>query len=144
MSAEQARAIVRRFYEELVNARDPDALNEIIAEDIVMHDPTIPGGVLHGRDAFTQFVGVLVTAFPDLHMTAEDAVVQDDKAATRWSLAGTHLGPLMDIKPSGKTVQLDGMDIFTLADGQIVDMWVALDTLALMQQINALPMAPTG
>jgi steroid delta-isomerase-like uncharacterized protein len=133
--------VINRFYEQLINRRDQRTLRELIGENIVMHDPTIPGGVLRGREAFAQFVGGLLTAFPDMRMTAEDQVVQGNRVAARWHLRATHSGPLMDIPPTGREVNLEGMDFFTISNGEIVEMWVALDTLSLMQQVGALPQA---
>jgi predicted ester cyclase len=131
--------VIDRFYQRLINARDQDAMREIIDENVVMYDPTLPGGVLHGRDAFAGFVQVLLTAFPDMRMSVEDQVIAGDTAAVRWRLHATHTGPLMDIPPSGGEVDLHGMDMFTITNNMIVQMWVALDTLTLRRQTNALP-----
>jgi steroid delta-isomerase-like uncharacterized protein len=131
--------VIDRFYQRLINARDQDAAREIIDENIVMHDPTIPDGVLHGRDAFARFVQVLLTAFPDMQMSVEDQVIAGDKAAVRWRLRATHTGPFMDIPPTGSEVDLPGMDMFTITNNMIVQMWVALDTLSLMQQLGLIP-----
>jgi steroid delta-isomerase-like uncharacterized protein len=140
MSAEQTRTIVRRFYDEIVNGRDAGAAEELIADDIVFRDPAVPGGVLHGRAGVQQFIETLVAAFPDFRMTSEGAIlVEDATAVCRWVARGTHRGEFAGQPPTGREFSVPGIDLFTITEGRIVQMWVALDTLSMMQQLGAVP-----
>jgi steroid delta-isomerase-like uncharacterized protein len=140
MSADQIRTIVRRFYDEVVNGRDADAARELIADDIVFQDPAVPGGVLHGRAEVQQFIEALVAAFPDFHMSPDGPIlVEDTTAVCRWVARGTHRGEFAGQPPTGRQISVPGIDLFTITEGRIAQMWVALDTLSMMQQLGAVP-----
>lgn len=141
MSVEETRTIARRYFDEIVNERDDAATRELLAPDIVFHDPNAPGGTLHGRDSFAAFRAALVAAFPDFRMTVEDEIAEADKAVVRWMSRGTHRGDFYGLPPSGKQFAAPGIDIFALDGGQIREVWVALDALGMMQQLGAIPAA---
>jgi steroid delta-isomerase-like uncharacterized protein len=140
MNAEETRAVAFRFYNEVVNSRDAAAAGELIADDIEFTDPTAPGGQLHGRADVGQFIATLLNAFPDFHMTVEDGViVEGDRAVARWVARGTHAGSFAGENPSGRTVTVQGVDVFIVSAGQIQKMWVYLDTASLAQQLGLAP-----
>jgi steroid delta-isomerase-like uncharacterized protein len=139
MSVEENRSVARRFFDEIVNARDDAATNALLAPDLVFHDPNAPGGTLHGRDGFKAFRAALVAAFPDFNMTVEDEITEGDKAVVRWTSRGTHRGDFYGLPPSGRQFAVPGVDIFALDGGQIREVWVALDALGMMQQLGATP-----
>jgi steroid delta-isomerase-like uncharacterized protein len=140
MNAEETRAVVFRFYNEVVNSRNVAAAGELIADDIEFTDPTAPGGQLHGKADVGQFIATLLTAFPDFHMTVEDGViVEDNRAVARWVARGTHTGSVASENPSGRTVTVQGVDVFTIYAGQIKKMWVYLDTASFAQQLGLAP-----
>lgn len=137
MSAEN-KAIVRRFFSEVVNRRDMALAEEIVASDYIEH-PSLPG-VASGLAGFKQFAAMLVGAFPDLHVTIEDMVAEGDKVAVRVSVSGTHRGLFMgQILPTGKRAQWVGIDILRIAGGKVVERWNQRDLLGLMQQLGAIP-----
>ena len=141
MSVEENRTIARRYFDEIVNARDDAATDELLAPDLVFHDPTAPGGTLHGRDGFKAFRAALVGAFPDFNMTVEDELAEGDKAVVRWTSRGTHRGDFYGLPPSGTQFVAPGIDIFAFDRGQIREVWVAVDALGMMQQLGAIPVA---
>jgi predicted ester cyclase len=47
------------------------------------------------------------TAFPDLHMHADEVLVSGDKTVTRVTATGTHRGELMGMPPTGKRVVVE-------------------------------------
>ena len=90
-----------------------------------------------------------LNAAPDLRVTIEDLVAEDDKVGVRRSYEGTHRGELLGIPATGKPVRVGSISIFRLAEGRIVEIWEQLDLLFLMQQLGVLPApsapaAPTG
>jgi predicted ester cyclase len=117
---------------EVLNNQNLPALDEIMATDIVWHDP---GSDIVGVEAVQQkFAGNFV-AFPDLHVTVDDIIAEGDKVAARWTLTGTHEG-------TGVQVAVPGMVIHRLADGKIVESWHITDSLGMMQQLGVIPALP--
>jgi predicted ester cyclase len=50
----------------------------------------------------------------------------------------------MGIPPTGKEVTFDGIIIYRLANGKIVEHWMQTDTMSLMQQLGAMAPASAG
>jgi len=79
------------------------------------------------------------SAFPDVHFSVEDQVVEGDKVVTRWRGSGTHQGNLMGIPPTGNRVSFVGITINRLEDGKVAEEWQIFDALGMMQQLGAIP-----
>ncbi len=136
MSTEQNKAIVRRFTEEGWNQGNLAVFDELLAPNYVAHDPTT---TVHGPEGFKQFYAGYHTAFPDTHLEVEDLIAEGDKVVDRWTATGTHLGPLMGIPPTGKSVRTPGMSISRIVNGKIEESWFNYNLLGLLQQLGAIP-----
>jgi steroid delta-isomerase-like uncharacterized protein len=138
MSAEDNKALVRRYCEEAWNKHNPAVVDQIYATDFVDRSPDIPG-IPHTRDGLKQFMGVYLRAFPDANMTIEDQLVEGDRVVTRWTGRGTQTGQFMDMPPSGKKVAVPGVQIDRFSGGKIVEEWTLFDQLGMLQQLGAIP-----
>src|SRR3712207_6476967 len=102
MSAEQNKAVVRRFYEEAYNQKNLDIADELVAPNFVDHsvDPTRRGG----PQGMKAHLNAYYRAFPDLRLTIEDVIASGDKVVLRYSAIVTHsdtyLAPLPPTRPS--------------------------------------------
>jgi predicted ester cyclase len=117
--SEQNKAIVRRYFEEVWNQRNPDAIDEFWAADYVNHNAP-PG--MSDRRGQKQLIAMSQAAFHG-QVTIEDQIAEGDRVVTRWSGQSTHRGEFMGIPPTGKTVTLTGISIDRVAGGQIVESW---------------------
>jgi steroid delta-isomerase-like uncharacterized protein len=141
MSAEASRTAARRFFEAIVNRRDEAVADELLASQLVFHEPPSRGGTRYGREGFKEYLGTLFAAFPDFTMTIEDAFAEADKAVVRWTSRGTHRGEFHGISPSGRRFEAPGMDILALKEGRIREVWVTVDALGWVQQLGGTPVA---
>ena len=133
MSTEENKALVRRWFEEVVNKGNLDVLDEICA-------PTyVEAGDVVGPEGPKQYFTEIRTASPDFHITVEDMIAEGDKVAVRWTFRGTHKGEYMGIAPTGKQVTVTGITIWCIADGKFVESWENKDDLGLMQQLGVIP-----
>jgi predicted ester cyclase len=82
---------------------------------------------------------MMLTAFPDLHVTIEDMIAEGDKVVVRMTMHGTQQGPLGSIPPTGKQVALSTIDIVHIAGRQIAEEWGIDDRLGLLQQLGLVP-----
>lgn len=137
MSVEENKALVRR-YQEAYNANRLDALDAILAPDLISHNmlPGVPAG-LQGAKLVHQG---LQAAFPDQHTTVEDLVAEGDRVVMRFTVAGTHKGPLMGMPATGKGYSVPGISIFRIANGRIAEHWGVFDQMSVMQQLGLAPM----
>jgi steroid delta-isomerase-like uncharacterized protein len=143
--SEQNKALSKRNFEEVWNQRKLDAIDELVAENSVLHDPSVPGGKVTGTQGYRQFVEIYLTAFPDVHFTIDDQLAEGDLVATRWTGIGTQKGALMGIAPTGKRSTVTGITIDRYQNGKAVESWTNYDALGMFQQLGVVPMlAPAG
>jgi len=131
MSAEENKALVRRWYEEVLNGPNLAVADEIVAADLVFNGQPI------GRAGITQAAAWVRSIFPDLHVTVEDVVAEGDRIVTRFTARATHRGEFMGIPPTGKTVTLAGVHVDRVRDGRIAERWETVDLLALLRELGA-------
>ena len=128
----------QRIWVEGLNRGDLATADRIFAKDCVIHI-TGQAEAIRGPEAWKQFLGVFLTAFPDLKFVMEDQVVQGDKVAHRWTATGTHTGPLGPVPATGKKVKIDGLVMDRLVKGKVQERWEQFDNAALMQQLGLVP-----
>ena len=138
MSAENNEAIIRRAYEEVWNQGKIDVADEVVAPDMIRHDPGTPD-VTGGLEAHKELVATLRAAFPDLHLSIEDLLSEGNKVALRFTFRGTHKGEFMGTAATGKQVTVSGLEIAHFKDGKCVEHWVNWDVMGFLQQIGAIP-----
>ena len=135
MSTEENKALVRRYFEELLNHGNLAVADELITEG---YQSTFPGFVL-GPEGQKQLYQTYHASFPDLRVTIDDMIAEGDKVVTRLTVHGTHQGDFQGIPPTGKPVTVSGITIDRIADGKIQASWAQFDMLGLMQQLGAIP-----
>ena len=137
MSAEENKALVRRYVEEFVDRSNFDFSDEMFAPNFVRYDAG-PDQVSRVED-LKHFFGMLHSGFPGFRSTIEELLCEGDKVTLRFTFRGTHQGEFMGIAPTGKEVTMSGIDILRIADGKIVEMWNQEDVLGMMRQLGAIP-----
>jgi steroid delta-isomerase-like uncharacterized protein len=135
---EENKAIVRRYFQEILDGGNLDLVDEIFEPQYVLHDPSSPQEV-RGVEGTKRFVGMFRSAFPDIAHSIEDQIAEGDKVVTRLRARATHTGDLMGIPPTGKGVTIEGTSIWRIADGKIGECWFNYDALGLMRQLGVVP-----
>ncbi|HEV2763682.1 MAG TPA: ester cyclase [Pyrinomonadaceae bacterium] len=142
MSAEEDKAVVRRFVEELWNARRLDAAEELFHADCVTHQlrsGTSVAPVPRGPDELKRHVLEWLEGFPDLKFTAEQMVAEAGFVTTRLRMEGTHTGAWLGVEPTGRRVQIRLMTVHRIEGGKIAEDWVLVESLGFFQQLGLLP-----
>ena len=134
MSVEDNKAAVRRFYQEVINGRNPDALDELL----------VPDGVDHtfgsqSTEQAKQFFAMVYRAFPDLHVEVHDVVAEGDLVAVRSTYTSTHQGEFLGIPATGKQTTTNGVEYFRMQDGKQVEHWGGPDTFSFLVQLGVMP-----
>jgi steroid delta-isomerase-like uncharacterized protein len=138
MSAQENKALVRRFYEE-IDAGNLEAMNELVSDEYVNHDPFPFPGLAHGKEGLMQAFQIFWNATPGKHVI-EDQLAEGDKVVTRRTAHGRHEGELPGpIPPTGNELQMSAVAIHRIADGKIVEHWSGKDELGLMIQLGRIP-----
>jgi predicted ester cyclase len=125
-----------------LNRHDLDGFCEVMTPDCVDHGD--PGGTV-GRSAMRQHIGAFLSAFPDLHTSLDQVIVDSDgeTVGSRTTTTRTHRGELMGIPPTGRQIRVPAVDMARLSGGLIAERWGGLDTFSLLQQLGVAG-APAG
>jgi steroid delta-isomerase-like uncharacterized protein len=137
MSESGNSVVVQRFLEEVINQGRLEQADEIVAEDFVELDP-LPGQ-RQGREGLKGVVGMLRTAFPDMHWVVEEMIAEGEKVVTRFTWTGTQQGTFMGIPATGRSVVVKGVVIDRIVGGMMTDSRILMDTMGMMQQLGAIP-----
>src|SRR5215204_632850 len=127
MSAEQNRALVRRFFDaqEDVNSRKAnlEALDEILAPDFVSHAKLLPGQQ-PGREGYKRAIAEVLATGSNTRYLIEDQVAEEDKVVSRLIVHAIHdRRELMGVAPSGREVAYKGVAIHRISEGKIAEEW---------------------
>ena len=128
-------------YVERYNAGDLEGVMELYADDAVQG---MPDGVFEGRAAIRERLANELDAIPDVTHTVMSFVEQGDAFADEWTFVGTHTGPfrLPDgsaLPPTGKRVEIRGMELVKVRDGKIVLNTLYYDNVAALAQLGLIP-----
>jgi steroid delta-isomerase-like uncharacterized protein len=120
--SEENKAIARRVYE-IISTGDFGRAREIVDADAPDNEllPDDPPAKL--IDTFEETFSEARAAFPDLSVTVENVVAEEDRVATRVIMRGTHQGEFQGIAPTGERVEVRAMDMFRISEGKIVEHW---------------------
>jgi steroid delta-isomerase-like uncharacterized protein len=139
-STDENKALIRRFYQE-IDAGNIDAMDDLVAEDYINHDPPFPG-LASGREGLKQVFKMFWDATPGRH-EIEDQIAEGDKVVTLLRGIGKHEGELAGIPPSGNDLDVKAVAIHRIAAGRIVEHWSAVDSAALLNQLGVIQL-PAG
>ena len=116
------------------NEGNPSLAGELYAGDYVRHHPT-PGDAASLDDLKDQ-VAANRTLFPDYRLTLEDTVIEGNKLIVFATVTGTNTAPLDDRPPTGKQIHMQGIYIFRIVEGKIVEEWTYFNLLSYYQQLG--------
>ena len=137
MSADADKALLRRYryIEDVWHRANVAALDDYLAADYRRHvSPTAPPLSLDGQK---QRLAGFRAASPDIQLTLEDVLVEDDRVVFRSTMRGTHKGEFQGIPPTGARVTVALFDTIRIQDGRIVEQWGGPDVLDLLRQLGA-------
>ena len=124
MSAHENKSLSNRVAQ-AISVGDLDALDELMAPELA--------------EEFKRDVTEIRRAFPDYAGTNVDQIAEGEKVANRFVFLGTHLGEFEGVSPTGRRVEFIGHSIDRVVGGKIVESWVEVDMLGVMQQLGAFP-----
>lgn len=127
--------LVERLHSEIWSEGNLDLVDEIVSEDYVEHNPTVPQDARSPSD-YKEPVRRFRTGFPDLTLTEADTIAEGDKVVSRLTIRGTHQGEFMGMEPTGKTVEVDGIVVNRIEDGALVESWPLPDMMGVMEQLG--------
>jgi len=136
-SHQTPEAVVHWLFAECLNEG-----NLSVADQLVSPDFMGPAG--KGPAGFKAMISPLRQGFPDLRFTIQEVVAEGSRVVVRWTSQGTHHGMFAGTPPTGRQVSNEGIGIYRVEDGKIVESWAQVDRLGVLQQIGAVPAIGRG
>jgi steroid delta-isomerase-like uncharacterized protein len=134
---------VAKSYFKAVAGRDPDAMAEHWHPDGI--GDLIPVGILRGPEEIRGLFREIFAAIPDFDMRVDRIVADGKSAAVQWRLTGTFDGgSFQGIEPTGRRIELRGIDIVDIEDGKITRNTALYDGAAFAREIGMLPPRDSG
>lgn len=131
MTPEDNKDVVRRFYAEVINARDVGAIDRLLTEDFVHN------GEERGREGQKQGVDMFLGAFPDLQNEIELILAEGDLVAAHQTWTGTQDGEFLGVAATGKKVSFKSTAVLRIRGGQIAEAWDVVGIAELMAELGA-------
>lgn len=120
MSAQVNKVLIRILYERAFNEGYITVVDELFSPQFVDHSTPEQGTGSTGVKAYVEQVR---SGFPDIHVTIEDMIAEDERVAVRTTWRGTHSGVYEGVEPTGRHVERTMMQIFRVYEGKIVEEW---------------------
>jgi steroid delta-isomerase-like uncharacterized protein len=140
MSAEAAKAVVRRNTEEVQSKGNFDVFEEVFADDFVDHTPQ--PNMIPDKAGVRGLYRSLRAAFPDFRAEIHWQAADGDLVTTFKTYHGTHKGAFLGVAPTGRKIHFETVDVMRVRNGRITEHWGVANLFSLMQQLGALPAMP--
>lgn len=136
MNLEENKKVINYFIEEVINNKNLDAVNDIVAEDFIEEVPFPGQGP--GREGLKFALQSMFTGFPDMTWNVHEQIAEGEKVVTRFTWTGTHKGVFMGIPPTNKTVEVWGVVIDVVKDNLFTESRIIMDNIGLLQQLGVM------
>lgn len=139
------REIVTTWFEQVWNAGDEATIDRLMSPTAKFHGLATPdGGPVVGPAGFKPFYHAFRQAFPDIKIRILRTICEGDLVAAHCVVTGTHHGPGLGIKATGSPIEIYGVAIASIRDGQVQEGWNCFDFMSLYQQVGMLPALPAA
>ena len=126
---------VQQFYNDVINAHNVDAVGNYCAADFVDHNPD-PGHSGQGMEDLKASFKDFFAGYPDIHATTKFMVAHGDTVMSYVTMTGTNSGPLGQMSPTNKQINIDGIDVIVIKDGKAIERWGIFDSMKMMEQLG--------
>lgn len=137
-TSEENKILVRRF-EEAMNTRQLENLDEIMAPAFVRHCEATPHLDIRSLEQFKEFLRQDAAMFPDNTQTFTQVVAEGDRMGFWATYEGTQTGQMGPFPPSGKKARFSFAGVLRVEDGKLAELWITWDNMAILAQLGHLP-----
>ncbi|RBI58439.1 ester cyclase [halophilic archaeon] len=139
-TAEDNESVARRIFEEVWQNHNYDVIDEVVTEDYVLHDPSMPEDTEwpSGREGY-RMMAEMGADIIDGPIEIEQIIPAGDDVVVRWKQTGTHVGEMGNIEPSNEEVTITGIEIDRFEDGKLAETWQEVNMMGMLMQIGAIP-----
>jgi predicted ester cyclase len=130
---EENKEVVRR-YREIYNSDDLDRLGDVLSTDWSPH--AWVEGLPRSIEGAKELHRMTLSMFPGWHFTTLDLIAEGDRVVERFRFEGVHGGDYGGLPPTGNHFSVEGISIFRIRDGKIVEHWAFVDELGFLEALG--------
>ena len=134
---EDNEEVIRRINTEVWENGNFDVIDELVAEDYVLHDSSMPEEI-HGPDGYREMAEMGADTV-DGDIEVDLVISTDDWVVSRWTMRGTHTGEIAGVEPTNEEVTMTGIDISRVENGKLAESWQEVNMLNMLMTIGAIP-----
>jgi predicted ester cyclase len=129
------KQIVRAFIEQVVNTGNLEAMDALVAEDIIDHnnEPGSPQGIA----VYKEHLSAVLYTYGEFHLAIEDQFADREYVITRITATGIHQNEWLGLQPTGDRITLTGINIDRVRAGKITEHWGEANTIGAVFQMGA-------
>lgn len=131
-----SETILHEWFRRIWTEGDRSAVDDLLAENAVIHELNEHGEDSHGRAEFLVFFERFRAALPDSKVEVHDVVVAGDRIAGRWTATATHTGHTLGFAATNRRIRISGMSLARIENGKVAEAWNLWDRLGMMQQLG--------
>lgn len=128
--------LIETYFYRVWNQGELDLLDTIIDSGYINHSPGGPVIPPPGPEGLKPIVAAMRQGFPDLRYSIEDLVITENRIVARVRMTGTLLGELWGMKPNGRKIEVDQINIEYVSNGRITEHWRLTDERKMIQQLQ--------
>jgi predicted SnoaL-like aldol condensation-catalyzing enzyme len=121
MTLAEMKEFIRNHFEEFINRKNVRIGEVNFSTNFVDHGADLPPGLPPGRAGTMQYVAAALKKLPDVQLTIQDLIAEDDKVVVRNHWIGTDAA-------SKQRIEFSGIVIWRIADRQIAERWAFLES----------------
>lgn len=140
MSIGANKAVVRRFIEEAFVGGDMAVADELLADSVSNENPLIYHQPGTGKEGIKAGIALIHQGFPDISVSMQELLAEDERVMASFILAGTNTGPYRGhTQPTGKHATMRTILVFRVVDRQITEIGGVADRMEFLTQLGMLP-----
>jgi steroid delta-isomerase-like uncharacterized protein len=133
--SDQNKALVRRYFTEVLNKGKYELIKELFSPSFIFSGPTMKKPTQGMPAGLYDFVANARHAFPDLYISVENEIAEENQVVAVWRMTGTQEHPFRGVKPTHKHCSITGIDIFYIENGRIEGMWAFFEMQSILEQL---------
>jgi steroid delta-isomerase-like uncharacterized protein len=137
MSIEEENVSLIRKQITAVNEKNYQEVLKSISPEFVRHDLADALPNLTGTGGVSNLLQIISAGFSDLRFEILDIFGSEDRVTMRFIATGTQTGEFLNVPPTGKRIEINGIHIYRISGEKVVETWQLADVWGLMRQVGA-------
>lgn len=127
------KVVAEEYAKKIWMNKDLKAIEDLLDAKIIIHSRL---GDFTGRDSMRKIVESWMAGFPDLKVEHLAVVCENDRVFIHWKAEGTHTGAFKGIAATDRKIHYEGVTIYRINMGKIVEYWSYPDMQHLLEQLR--------